>query len=583
MSTRILILLICAIVAGLTARQVYQDTFDFKPERSLRGYSLMNVRQDTAGEEFVARPSLKQRLIQGKTYIEDVVVLPDHELLLLIRLPSVTYSMSILPNKSQLRCVFSDKISTEVIGIEYLQGRVAVRCPYKGSKGLRNGTVSLIESTKTFPESPKLIAFKRFNRTVNWNFMVYESVVTDTDVVLFAKGVNHRQGLSVESQSLRCVFDNTVETAVSVSAQEVFRCTQPEEYLRSALWDTRVSLRFISNNTTVPSVAYYRPRIDSRRVEEKTGTESERKVVCACTMVSNVAKFVKEWVIYHSYLGVEHFFLYDNNSDDNLEEKVQNLRDFNVTRLPWPWVKTQEAGFSHCALQAKEKCQWMMFTDIDEFAFPNHWLNLVIPTHNLTEYRGNDNGKGLNALRHLISNITLPLDLQQHQKPGVELQIGQISIHCRNFGPSNLRHHPSQGVTQGYTCRQRSEQRHKSIVLLEAISPSLLNVIHHFELKPGYRSRYLKPSEAVINHYKYQAWTEFKAKFRRRVSAYVVDWKDAKNAGSQDRTPGLGNEAVEPPGWEKKFCEVNDTALRNFTTTLFSVKIGETSKMQWEL
>ncbi|KAH9287960.1 hypothetical protein KI387_032077, partial [Taxus chinensis] len=93
-----------------------------------------------------------------------------------------------------------------------------------------------------------------------------------------------------------------------------------------------------------------------------------------------------------------------------------------------------------------------------------------------------------------------------------------------------------------------------------------MNVVHHFELKPGYKMVGVKPSEAVINHYKYQAWSEFKKKFSRRAPAYVVDWKEGKNGlGSQDRAPGLGFEAVRPPHWETKFCQVTDTLLRQFT------------------
>jgi hypothetical protein len=161
--------------------------------------------------------------------------------------------------------------------------------------------------------------------------------------------------------------------------------------------------------------------------------------------------------------------------------------------------------------------------------------------------------------------------------------IGQVSINCRNFGPSYLKSHPPQGVTQGYTCRQNFELRHKSIVLLDALSPSLLNAIHHFKLKSGYKTIRLASSEAVINHYKYQAWSEFKVKFRRRVSAYVADWKESKNPSSQDRAPGLGNEAIEPAGWESMFCQVNDTALREFTNRVFTVTTGPISVMQWQL
>ena len=152
---------------------------------------------------------------------------------------------------------------------------------------------------------------------------------------------------------------------------------------------------------------------------------------------------------------------------------------------------------------------------------------------------------------------------------------GQISLRCRNFGPSGLHEHPQKGVTEGYTCRERQEKRYKSILLLEAASPSLLNMIHRFQLKKGYRTLYVKASKAVINHYKYQAWSEFKAKFRRRVSAYVVDWRESRNPGSQDRTPGLGNRAIKPHGWENMFCEENDTALKEYAGRVFSLSDEE--------
>ncbi|KAH9291851.1 hypothetical protein KI387_042960, partial [Taxus chinensis] len=58
-----------------------------------------------------------------------------------------------------------------------------------------------------------------YNRPVlKWNHIVYESAVSETDVVLFAKGINTREGINAAPQTLRCVFSNIVETAVTVSA-----------------------------------------------------------------------------------------------------------------------------------------------------------------------------------------------------------------------------------------------------------------------------------------------------------------------------------------------------------------------------
>lgn len=112
-----------------------------------------------------------------------------------------------------------------------------------------------------------------------------------------------------------------------------------------------------------------------------------------------------------------------------------------------------------------------MLTDIDEFFFSPQWLK---QWPNSTS----------NALGLLLMNKTTQMISSNSSASGGPI-IGQVSINCRNFSPFYLKSHPPQGVTQGYTCREKFEQLHKSIVLLDALSPSLLNVIHHFELKPG--------------------------------------------------------------------------------------------------
>ncbi|KAI3781229.1 hypothetical protein L2E82_11238 [Cichorium intybus] len=90
-------------------------------------------------------------------------------------------------------------------------------------------------------------------------------------------------------------------------------------------------------------------------------------------------------------------------------------------------------------------------------------------------------------------------------------------------------------------------------------------VVNHYKLKDGYKSTKVHLETLVMNHYKFQAWPEFKAKFRRRVSAYVVDWTRSVNLQSTDWTPGLGYQAVESEGWGERFCEVYDHRLRDLT------------------
>ncbi|CAA2982440.1 Hypothetical predicted protein [Olea europaea subsp. europaea] len=393
---------------------------------------------------------------------------------------------------------------------------------------------------------------------LRWNFIVYDSLTNENDVILFVKGVNNRQGTNRDPKEFRCVFGddviNGVKTAVTASMQEVFRCQRPEPTAVSAVdQQVNVSIEIIPENRVVPSVAYYTP---PRSLEKGP----QKSLLCACTMVYNVAKFLKEWVLYHSKIGVEKFLLYDNGSDDNLAKVVEELvkEGFDVKTYFWFWPKTQEAGFSHSSVYAKNACTWMMFIDVDEFVYSPSWHDSPRPSKSM--------------LQSLISP----------EKVSTKLKLGQFSINCHEFGPSNQRIHPLMGVTQGYNCRRKYENRHKSVTLLSAIDDSLVNAIHHFGLRPGYKTRKLRTKDMVVNHYKYQAWPEFKTKFRRRVSAYVLDWTKKVNPKSKDRTPGLGFSPTEPNGWPKKFCEVHDDELKELTRKWFGNKSRLGFQMPWQ-
>ncbi|KAJ1389872.1 Glycosyltransferase family 92 [Sesbania bispinosa] len=306
----------------------------------------------------------------------------------------------------------------------------------------------------------------------------------------------------------------------------------------------------------VPSVA----RVGSpggARIQRKNRNKYE---LCVCTMVWNQASALREWVMYHAWLGVERWFIYDNNSDDDIEQVIQDLdlQGYNVSRQAWPWIKTQEAGFSHCALRAREECRWVGFFDVDEFFyFPNefhHQMGQGVP--------------GENSLRSVVANYSS------------SKSIAEIRTACHSFGPSGLNSPPKQGVTVGYTCRLQSPERHKSIVRPDLLDTTLLNVVHHFQLREGYRYSNMPEGTAIINHYKYQVWETFKAKFFRRVATYVVDWQEDQNKGSKDRAPGLGTEAIEPPNWRLQFCEVWDTGLKDFLLSYFADPA--TGLMPWE-
>ncbi|KAL5847998.1 hypothetical protein ACOSQ3_011522 [Xanthoceras sorbifolium] len=471
----------------------------------------------------------------------------------------------------RIYCLFSNNRTSEArfAGVLPFTDRTAFKCEMPMSTRRRQPFFQpvLIENPAVVSSSVQESPAKKAE-LIRFNHLVYESLSTANDVVLFVKGVNNRQGINWPPDQFRCVFDletsgkkHTVKTAVTSSVQEVFRCPHPDLTAfgpSTTNPNIKVSLEIVTEKRAVPSVAYY--FTTSPATTRMIANQEPKKLLCACTMVYNVAKYLREWVTYYSKIGVERFILYDNDSDDNLTEVVNDLnRDgFNVTTLLWLWPKTQEAGFSHNAVFSNDTCRWMMYLDVDEFVFAPSWIDAPQPSHRM--------------LRSLFF----------HKSPSSAV-VGQVSFRCNDFGPSDQENHPSEGVTQGYTChRWVAQQRHKSIVLLDAVDDSLVNVVHHFGLKKGYRWKHLGVESAVVNHYKYQAWSEFKAKFRRRVSAYVVDWTESVNPKSKDRTPGLGFEPIEPKGWSKMFCDIRDHRLKSLTKKWFATGNGTKSKMVWQ-
>lgn len=537
-------------------------------------------------------------------FIRDVVFLPE-DVLLLVRMPGKEFRF---PGNRTLVCVFNGNTSSEVRKVEYVKGlKAMIRCGLPDNSETLQGKLRVKDVAVLDKQSGRAAAKGRKGMANGWRLLVVELWATEKDVVLIAKGINKRRGRNVNTSELRCVFGR-YETEVRVSSQEVFRCDHPPAKAEGAAatirWGRRLlptvvyyerasSTGLVWNNHINSKVALAMRRATSHassisttpdglllwnnhiKSPMKSPTSKSlaaleifgdigllRAEVCLCTMVNNVARFLPEWVMWHAHLGVERFLLYDNNSDDNLDEVIQvlNERQLDVQKYTWPWSKMQEAGFSHCAATAHSACKWMMFADVDEFLFPSTWLAT--------------SASNVSVLRRIVEGLNEE-GVSQRSGPRASWckPLGQISFNCRNFGPSGRADHPQEGVTQGYTCRLRHEERHKSIVKLEAITDQLLNVVHHFELRPGYRTIRLDSKRAVINHYKFQAWPEFRRKFQRRVSAYVVDWRESRNPYSRDRTPGLGYEEEKPNDWENQFCEVRDTALRDYTHHVFADNI----------
>ncbi|KAK9677361.1 hypothetical protein RND81_11G138600 [Saponaria officinalis] len=499
--------------------------------------------------------------------IENTVSFPDFVLVILTTDADVSVFQNVAENRidcfyqkheSDRRIVYP---SLSVDGYDGGGSRWIVRCPLPPPT--HSGSVRLEVKTDTVTGFDWVVRMKGNQTVMSWgNMLAYEaSFDGDATVAVFVKGLGLNGEIKSDPSQFTCRFgkDFALVTKAVTAAQEVIRCPLPQGLTQSGISENgeeiqvtverAIESKVRGRDSIVPSIA----KLHKNKNNYNYNDNAYKHELCACTMVWNQAGFIREWIMYHGWLGIQRWFLYDNNSDDELKEVISdlNLENYNVSRHAWPWIKSQEAGFAHCLLRARDQCEWVAFFDVDEF--------YNIPTSNL----------GNNALHDLVHNISTSSPLT-----------GQIRIDCFNFGPSGLKVSPSEGVALGYTCRLKGNVRHKSILRPEAVDESLLNRIHHFELKTGFAQRSLPHKIAMINHYKYQVWNVFKAKFVRRVSAYVTDWQEKTNEESNDRTPGLGTEAIEPEDWHLRFCQVWDTRLKDFI--LANLVDPNTNLLPWQ-
>ncbi|KQK01671.1 hypothetical protein BRADI_3g57445v3 [Brachypodium distachyon] len=296
-------------------------------------------------------------------------------------------------------CVFNggapSSSPARALGLLPASGRRAYTCvvPEPARRGHGH---ELAAPFVAFSGSASIVAGRLTVERLKWNgSVVYESAVVDGgDVLVFAKGVNARRGVNRAAADVRCLYyyhhqggdpDHSVVLAslpAITSAQQVFRCPPPPlpAPVEHSSRDICVTL-VVAGEKPIPSLATY----DAARYG--SAMPPVRRLICACTIVRDIAKFLREWVVYHAAVGVDRFYIYDNGSEDGLTDQVRQLASvgFDISIKVWPWTKTQEAALSHGAAGHQDSCEWMMFIDVDEFVFSLDWVNSEKPSKSMLQ------------------------------------------------------------------------------------------------------------------------------------------------------------------------------------------------------
>ncbi len=107
-----------------------------------------------------------------------------------------------------------------------------------------------------------------------------------------------------------------------------------------------------------------------------------------CAIIKDEDLYLREWAAYHSLLGVEHFYLYDNESARSQARALEGFEAGRFTFVPWPGVAQQMPAYNHCLKTFGKDCRWLAYIDVDEFICPMEDDDLRALLAEYEEYAG---------------------------------------------------------------------------------------------------------------------------------------------------------------------------------------------------
>jgi len=95
-----------------------------------------------------------------------------------------------------------------------------------------------------------------------------------------------------------------------------------------------------------------------------------------CCIIKN-ERNLEELIIYYNILGVEHFYIYDNESDFPIKDRLNSFfYKKHCTIINYPGKYKQIDAYNDCVNKTKDITKWLIICDGDEYIVPkkeNYW------------------------------------------------------------------------------------------------------------------------------------------------------------------------------------------------------------------
>lgn len=105
--------------------------------------------------------------------------------------------------------------------------------------------------------------------------------------------------------------------------------------------------------------------------------KQKKYTISICAIFKNEAPYMKEWIEYYLIIGIDHFYLYNNNSEDDYKSILQPYIDKGlVTLTEWPDIPGQISAYKNWYENYRDETNWCTFIDLDEFLCPIKDVNI---------------------------------------------------------------------------------------------------------------------------------------------------------------------------------------------------------------
>lgn len=113
------------------------------------------------------------------------------------------------------------------------------------------------------------------------------------------------------------------------------------------------------------------------------------RYLALCCIAKDEDPFLREWLAYHSLLGVEHFYVYDNCSRRPVSELLKGFAGADrVTVRRIQGSAMQLPAYNDCLATAGSEFRWLGFIDLDEFLLPLRDDDLRVLLGEFEDYGG---------------------------------------------------------------------------------------------------------------------------------------------------------------------------------------------------